>query len=98
MLTPGVMKTSGWLLAVTLFLVLSAGCYRRDADRRDDNRTTPGEAAGKAAYTIQQGAKKAAKEIGKDLKTFGHDARQGFQEQKQKDLERKKAREAEDTK
>jgi len=74
-------------------LMLLTGCYRSEADRRDDRRTTPGEAAGKAAYEIQKNAKKAAKEIGKDLKTFGRDAREGFHEQKQKDVERGKARE-----
>ena len=56
---------------------------------------TPGEAAGQAAYEVEKGAKKAAKEISKDVKTFSHDAKEGFKDAKQKDLERKKAREAE---
>ena len=76
----------GTVIAISLVL---AGCSRNDRSR-DDHHQTPGEAAGKAAYEMEKNAKKAAKEVSKDVKTFAHDARQGFQEAKQKDTERKK--------
>ena len=91
------MKTSWLSFAVVLTVVGLASC-RRDPQRADDHHTTPGEAAGKAAYEIKEGAKKAAKEIGKDIKSFSRDAKEGYQEQKQKDLERKRSREAEEKK
>jgi len=44
---------------------------------------------------VEKGAKKVAKEVGKEVKTFSHDAKEGFQDAKKKDIEKKKAREAE---
>ncbi len=78
-------------LAVVFSLIALAGCNTGDSAHRDKfSSQLPGEAAGKAAYDVQKGAKKAAKELSKDLKSFGQDARQGFQEEKQKDQTRKK--------
>ena len=73
-------------LAVACGLAALAGCNQGEPAHRDE---TPGEKAGRAAYQAQQDAKKAAKKLSDDLKTFGHDAREGYQEQKQKDQERK---------
>ncbi|HEY3835316.1 MAG TPA: hypothetical protein VGL72_02040 [Bryobacteraceae bacterium] len=72
------------ILAIALLLTFTAGCSR------DDRHQTPGEAAGKAAYNIEKGVKKASKEISKDVKSFSRDAHQGFQEEKKKDLQRKR--------
>jgi hypothetical protein len=81
--------------AFAAFLAILTGCGSRDSANRDEHPTTPGTAAGHAAYVIEKDAKKVAKEAAKDIKTFGHDAHEGFQDAKQKDLERKKAKEAE---
>ena len=70
----------------TMLLMILAGCRSEDSDRRQ----TPGEAAGHVAYEVEKGTKKAAKELSKDLKSFSHDAKEGFQDAKQKDIERKK--------
>jgi hypothetical protein len=72
------------ILAIAFVLTFIAGC------NRDDHHQTPGEVAGKTAYEVQKDVKKASKELSKDLKSFGHDAREGFQEARQKDLQRKK--------
>lgn len=71
-------------IAIVASVTLLAACSR------DDRRQTPGETAGHAAYEIEKGTKKAAKEVSKDVKSFAHDARQGFEEAKQKDAERKR--------
>jgi hypothetical protein len=73
------------ILVVAFSLAFLAGCNTDDNARRDDHKQTPGEAVGKATYEIQKDAKKAAKEISKDLKSFGRDAKEGYQQQKQKD-------------
>ena len=78
------------ILGITLLLTFAAGCSR---DREEQRHQTPGEAAGKAAYNIEKGVKKASKEISKDLKSFSKDAKQGFQEEKQKDIEHKREKE-----
>jgi len=83
------------ILVVALSLAVVGGCNRNDSANRDDHQTTPGTVAGHAAYVIEKDAKKVAKEAAKDLKTFGHDAHEGFQDAKQRDLERKKAKEGE---
>jgi hypothetical protein len=77
------------ILSVTIVLAALVGCQPEPSAQNPDHRPTPGEAAGRTAYEVQQGAKKAAKELSKDLKSFGHDAREGFDEQKRKDLEKK---------
>ena len=83
-------------IAVTaVSMILLAGCTWSRQDRGDDHHQTPGETAGRAAYDIQKNAKKAAKEAAKEIKSFGRDAREGFQEEKHKDIERKKDRERE---
>ena len=81
------------IFLVAVAAAVLAGCGWGDSAHRDEHRTTPGEAAGKATYYLQKDAKKAAKELGHDLKTFGHDAHEGFQDAKQKDVEKKKAKE-----
>jgi hypothetical protein len=77
------MKAFAAGLAVTISLAMLGGCYSGDSAREE--RKTPGEIAGQAAYDIQKGAKKASKEISKDLKSFGHDAREGYHEEKAKE-------------
>jgi len=76
------------ILAVTIAasVILLTGC---------DRDKTPGETAGHVVYQVEKGAKKVAKEVGKEVKSFSHDAKEGFQDAKQKDIEKKKAREAE---
>jgi hypothetical protein len=76
------------ILVIAISFLALAGCYS-DTAKREDRHDSPGEATGKAAYNIQKEAKKAAHEAAKDLKTFGHDAREGFQNAKQKDVDRK---------
>jgi hypothetical protein len=73
------------ILLLPLVLAL-AGCYQSDSSHRDE---TPGEKAGRAAYQAQQDAKKAAKELSQEVKSFRHDAKEGYEEQKRKDQERK---------
>jgi hypothetical protein len=80
-------------LAASMFILM--GCSSRDSANRDDHPSTPGTVAGHAAYVIEKDAKKVAKEAAKDIKSFGHDAHEGFQNAKEKDLARKKAKEAE---
>ena len=77
------------ILVVAMAMAVLAGCSK------DDHRTTPGDIAGRTAYYAEKGTKKAAKEVGHDLKTFSHDAQQGFEDAERKDLERKKAKERE---
>jgi len=79
------------ILAVitALSLTVLTGC---------DKDKTPGETAGHVAYQVEKGAKKVAKEVGKEVKSFSHDAKEGFQDAKKKDIEKKKAREAEGAK
>ena len=72
------------------FLTLLAGCNYSDSAHRDDRKETPGEQVGHAAYLAKKDAKKAAEEISQDLKSFKHDAHEGYQEEKQKDLEHPK--------
>ncbi len=76
------------IFAVALTLAVLAGCNWGDA-HRDDSHEPPGKVAGREAYQVEQDAKKAAKEVSKDLKDFSQDAHKGFQEEKQKDQERK---------
>jgi hypothetical protein len=89
-----VMKNLAFRLAVAFSLAVLAGCTTGNTVRRDDDRRSPedrrsaGEVAGKAAYDIKKGAQKASKEISKELKNFGHDAKAGFQEEKAKDQSR----------
>lgn len=78
-------------LAAALPLLLLAGCNSGDSD----HKKTPGEVVGHAAYEAEKDAKKAAKEVSKDVKTFAHDAKEGFKDAKQKDIEKKKTREGE---
>jgi hypothetical protein len=85
------MKTGAIAVAVIFSMALFVGCDSRASDRHE----TPGEAAGRAAYNVEKESKKAAKELSKDLKTFGHDARQGFESEKRKDEAGKKVREPE---
>ena len=80
------MKRSYACLALALAVVALAGCA-------DERQKTPGEAAGQAAYTVKKDAEKAAKEIKKDLKSFTHDAKEGYQEAKQKEQIRKTEKE-----
>jgi hypothetical protein len=89
------MKKLAPRLAIVLSLAVVAGCNtgenaRRENERRENEHRSPGEVAGKAVYDIQKGAKKASKEISKELKNFGHDAKAGFQEEKAKDQSRHK--------
>lgn len=77
----------GALMIFVSFLIL-AGCERGDSAHRDDRRS-PGESAGQAAYEVQKDAKKAAKELGDDLKTFRHDAREGYKDAQEKDRARR---------
>jgi hypothetical protein len=65
-------------------IAILAGCNYGNSAHRDDPKETPGEQAGRAAYDVQKGAKKAAKELAQDLKSFRHDAHEGYQEEKQK--------------
>ena len=83
------MKKPAVLFALAMFLTGFVGCNQNDAAKKDDHPKTPGEAAGHAAYVIEKETKKVAKEAAKDLKTFGHDAKEGFQKAKEKDLEKK---------
>jgi hypothetical protein len=80
------------IFVVALSLISLAGCNSKDSA---DHQQTPGEAAGHAAYEAQKDAKKVAKEAAKEIKSFAHDAKEGFQDAKKKDVERKKDREAE---
>jgi hypothetical protein len=89
--TQNYMKT----LVIVVALAALSGC---NSSSSADHQETPGEAAGHVAYEVQKDAKKAAKEAAKDIKSFSHDAKDGFQDAKQKDAERKKAREAEGSK
>jgi uncharacterized protein HemX len=75
-------------IAISCFL---AGCNQQDSANRDDRHETPGQQAGKAAYEVEKGAKKAAKELDHDVKTFAHDAHEGFKQQKEKDQVTKKS-------
>jgi hypothetical protein len=77
------------IFAVALTLAVLAGCNWGDA-HRDDSHEPPGKVAGREAYQVEQDAKKAAKEVSKDLKSFSHDAREGYQEQKKKDQQQRK--------
>jgi hypothetical protein len=79
------MNTLAVRLAVACSLAALAGCNLGNSAHRDDHQATPGEQAGHAAYVVEKDAKKAAKEVAQDLKTFGHDAREGFKDEKQKD-------------
>ncbi len=78
------------MIGALLMLAALAGCNSVDSAHRDDSHETPGQVAGREAYEVQKDAKKAAKEISKDLKSFSRDAHEGFQEQKQKEESRKK--------
>ena len=78
-------------LAVVFCALTLAGCNVGDSARRGDRKETPGEQAGRAAYEVKEGAKKAATEVAKDLKSFRQDAREGYSEEKQKAQERKTA-------
>ena len=72
-----------------MFLALLAGCsYGTDA-HRDQSKETPGEQVGRAAYLAKKDAQKAADELSRDVKSFRHDAKEGYQEEKQKIQERK---------
>ena len=82
------MKTLAVRFALTCSLAVLGGCNWGKSAHRDDHQETPGtpgEKVGQAAYKVQKGAEKAAKELQHDLKTFSHDAREGFKEEKQKD-------------
>lgn len=81
------MKNLAPRLAVAVSLAVLAGCNTGDA-HRDGTHRSPGEAAGKAVYDIEKGAKKATKELSKEIKEFGHDAKAGFQQEKAKDKSR----------
>jgi hypothetical protein len=76
--------------AMTIFVsfLILVGCGRADSDRRDEKHSA-GESAGKAAYDVQKGAKKAAKELNDDLKNFRHDAQQGYKEEQARDRARR---------
>ncbi len=87
-LTLVAMKTFTAGLAIASCITL-LGC-NSDTAHRDDHNQTPGEQVGRAAYVAKQDAKKAAKELSQDLKSFRHDAQEGYQEEKQKH-EREKA-------
>jgi len=89
------MKTFAVRLAVACSLAGLAGCNLGNSAHRDDHQVTPGEQAGHAAYVVEKDAKKAAKEVAQDLKTFSHDAREGFKDEKQKDQEGAKRPEGE---
>jgi hypothetical protein len=82
------MKNLALRVAVLFSLAVLASCTPGENARRDNEHRSPGEVAGKAVYDIQKGAKKASKEISKELKNFGHDAKAGFQEEKAKDQSR----------
>jgi hypothetical protein len=71
-------------VAVLAFVAL-AGC---NSSNSSDHQQTPGEAAGHAAYEVQKDAKKVAKEAAKDIKTFAHDAKEGFKDAKEKDAKK----------
>jgi len=90
-----VMKTLTVRFAIACTLAVLAGCNWGHSARRDDPHATPGEQVGRAAYVAEKNAKKAATELAQDVKTFSHDAREGFKETKQKDQERGKPRNGE---
>ena len=71
-------------------LAVLAGCSSGNSARRDDQNATPGEKVGHAVYVAEKDAKKAVKEVAQDVKTFSHDTREGFKEEKQKDQGRVK--------
>jgi hypothetical protein len=85
------MNTLAVRLAVACTLAALAGCNQGNSAHRDDPQGTPGEQVGHAAYVAEKDAKKAVKEVAQDVKTFSHDAREGFKEEKQKDQEHKTA-------
>jgi hypothetical protein len=83
------MKKLVFRLAVAVSLTALAGCNWGDTNaRRDGDRPSAGEAAGKAAYNIKKGTQKAAKELSREIKDFRRDARTGYQEEKSKDQTR----------
>ncbi len=84
MLKNCVMKTFIRCVVVVGTLTLMIGCNMSDTAHRDDRKPTPGEQVGRAAYVAKEDAKKAAKEVTQDLKSFRQDAREGYQEEKVK--------------
>jgi len=84
------MNNLGLRFAIACSLAALAGCNQQNTAHRDE---TPGEQVGRAAYEAKKEAKKAAQELSKDLKSFSHDAKAGYQEEKQKNGEREKTRE-----
>jgi hypothetical protein len=72
-------------------LAFLGGCNSSNSAHRDEQKETPGEKAGRAAYEAQKDLKKAGKEITQDLKDFRRDARAGYDEAKQKHEEKKAA-------
>ena len=77
-------KTSVAVFALTV--VALAGCTRQD---RRDQANDAARQAGQAAYKASHDAEKAAKELGQKLDEASHHAKEGWDDAKHQDQEKK---------
>ncbi|MBZ5585898.1 MAG: hypothetical protein LAQ30_27645 [Acidobacteriia bacterium] len=69
-----------------LFSVLAAGLTLAGCNAEGDHRREPvARQAGRDAYKLKQEGKRAAKELGRDLKNAGREARQGWNQAQRED-------------